>query len=162
MQAFSTCIDAMNCAMLDGMTTGISASSPTALFIHQMVPHHQNAVNMAKVLLKDSSLVCDDLSNEDDPDCAMEVILRDIVNTQNHQIQKMLRILEAKNFPAKDNCIVELETIGVLAIGEEDSSNDLSDIIISQSTVNNSGSTKQRSAAWALAAGLVAGAIVLH
>jgi uncharacterized protein (DUF305 family) len=34
------------------MTTGVMASDETALFIHQMIPHHQNAVNMAKTLLK--------------------------------------------------------------------------------------------------------------
>ena len=46
---FASCIDAMNCAMMVGMTTGYESNDPSALFIHQMVPHHQNAVNMAKV-----------------------------------------------------------------------------------------------------------------
>jgi Domain of unknown function (DUF305) len=46
---FATCIDAMNCAMMVGMTTQYESSNPAALFVHQMVPHHQNAVNMAKV-----------------------------------------------------------------------------------------------------------------
>ena len=45
---FSQCLDAMNCHMLAGMTTGIKARDERALFIHQMIPHHQNAVNMAK------------------------------------------------------------------------------------------------------------------
>jgi hypothetical protein len=70
---YADCIDAMNCAMLSGMTTQYSASSPVALFIHQMIPHHRNAVNMAKVLLFQNILKCDDLTNEDDPDCKMEV-----------------------------------------------------------------------------------------
>jgi hypothetical protein len=48
---FAACIDAMNCAMMVGMTTGYESNDPIALFIHQMVPHHQNAVNMAKVRL---------------------------------------------------------------------------------------------------------------
>jgi hypothetical protein len=116
---YATCIDAMNCAMLAGMTTGYSANSPVALFIHQMVPHHQNAVNMAKVLLHQNTLVCDDLTNEDDPDCHMEAILRDIINTQNFQIQGMLAILEQKNFPKTSDCMVEISTIRMI----EDSSN---------------------------------------
>jgi Domain of unknown function (DUF305) len=71
--SYATCIDAMNCAMMAGMTTTFSASSPVALFIHQMIPHHRNAVNMAKVLLKQNILVCDDLTNQEDPDCKLEV-----------------------------------------------------------------------------------------
>ena len=39
----------MNCAMMVRMTTSVKESeSEVALFIHQMIPHHQNAVNMAK------------------------------------------------------------------------------------------------------------------
>jgi len=46
---FSKCIDSMNCAMMAGMTTSVKESeSEVALFLHQMIPHHQNAVNMAK------------------------------------------------------------------------------------------------------------------
>jgi uncharacterized protein (DUF305 family) len=116
---YATCIDAMNCAMLAGMTTGYSGNSPVALFIHQMVPHHQNAVNMAKVLLHQNTLVCDDLTNEDDPDCQMEAILRDIINSQNFQIQGMLAILEQKNFPKTSDCMVEISTMRMI----EDSSN---------------------------------------
>ena len=70
---YAHCIDAMNCAMVAGMTTKYSANSPIALFIHQMIPHHQNAVNMAKVLLNQKVLNCDDVTNEEDPDCIMEV-----------------------------------------------------------------------------------------
>ena len=70
---YASCIDAMNCAMVAGMTTKYSADSPVALFIHQMIPHHENAVNMAKVLLKQNILKCDDLTNEEDPDCILEV-----------------------------------------------------------------------------------------
>lgn len=108
---YATCIDAMNCAMLAGMTTGYAASSPVALFIHQMIPHHRNAVNMAKVLLHQNVLECSDLTNEDDPVCHMEAILRDIVNTQNFQIQGMLKILEQKNIPVTEDCMVEVSTL---------------------------------------------------
>jgi Domain of unknown function (DUF305) len=105
-KAFSTCIDAMNCYMLAGMTTKGTAQSPTALFIHQMIPHHQNAVNMAKVLLHAGDIQCDDLTNEDDPKCVMEAVLRDIVNMQNLQIQQMLSILKGLNYSKTDDCSV--------------------------------------------------------
>jgi hypothetical protein len=70
---YANCIDAMNCRMVSGMTTQYSASSPVALFIHQMIPHHQNAVNMAKVLLFQNILKCDDLTMEVDHECHLEV-----------------------------------------------------------------------------------------
>jgi len=35
-----------------GMTNKATSKSEVALFVHQMIPHHQNAVNMAKALLK--------------------------------------------------------------------------------------------------------------
>jgi len=65
---------------------------------------------MAKTLLKDGALDCSDLSNEDDQQCIMETILREIVNGQNHQIQKMKRYLDAYGFPETDNCVIEIET----------------------------------------------------
>jgi hypothetical protein len=68
------------------MTTMASSMSQTALFIHQMVPHHQNAVNMAKALLKTGKLECDNLT-EETADCALEQILLEIINEQNFQIQ---------------------------------------------------------------------------
>ena len=40
-QPFSSCIEAMDCHMMAGMTTGVSSNSEVALFIHQMIPHHQ-------------------------------------------------------------------------------------------------------------------------
>jgi uncharacterized protein (DUF305 family) len=44
-----------------------------------MIPHHQNAVNMAKALSK-TGLSCDDLTNEDDPNCTMENLIGEIIN----------------------------------------------------------------------------------
>lgn len=118
LRVFASCIDAMNCFMLKGMTTGVSASSPTALFIHQMIPHHQNAVNMAKALLHFKNEVeqkqevnCPDLTDEESSDCILEVILRQIVNAQNHQIQQMRGILTAKAFPESDDCGVTVDTV---------------------------------------------------
>ncbi|KAG7373588.1 protein of unknown function DUF305 containing protein [Nitzschia inconspicua] len=112
LQQFSHCIDAMNCHMMAGMTTGVKkALDEAALFVHQMIPHHQNAVNMAKALLKTNKLHCEDLSNEDEPDCVLESILFDIVNTQNMQIQVMYDFWASKRLPEQDNCDVYVETL---------------------------------------------------
>jgi hypothetical protein len=108
--------------MLSRMTTGVKASDETALFIHQMIPHHQNAVNMAKTLLKSGKVVCADLTDEDDQDCILERILREIINGQNFQIQLMNGYLDAKGYPETDNCVVnfdtKLETNGTPSGGE--------------------------------------------
>ena len=39
-----------------------------------------------------------------------QAVLRDIVATQNFQIQTMLSILEAKNFPETKDCVIEVPT----------------------------------------------------
>jgi hypothetical protein len=86
LKLYSQCIDAMNCQMLAGMTTKATSNSGVALFIHQMIPHHQNAINMAKATLKFGSIACSELTQEND-DCLLETILREIINTQSHEIQ---------------------------------------------------------------------------
>ena len=47
---YATCVEAMNCHMMQSMTT--YAAGTSELFCHQMIPQHQNTVNMAKALLK--------------------------------------------------------------------------------------------------------------
>jgi len=108
LSAFSDCVDSMNCQMFAGMTTNANSGSASALFIHQMIPHHQNAVNMAKALMNTGKLSCNDLTDETD-DCALETILREIINGQNAQIQTMKGILESQ-FPEypTDDCKVEI------------------------------------------------------
>jgi hypothetical protein len=103
MADFAECLDAMNCAMMVGMTT--DATSEIGLFIHQMIPHHQNAVNMAKALLK-TGLSCEDLTDDEDPNCIMEGIMREIINGQNAQIQNMRGVLESLEEPAYADCVV--------------------------------------------------------
>jgi Domain of unknown function (DUF305) len=71
-----------------------------------MIPHHQNAVNMAKTLLKLGSLQCDDLLDEEESGCIMVNMMHDTINSQNHQIQTMRDILEALSFPPEDDCVV--------------------------------------------------------
>jgi uncharacterized protein (DUF305 family) len=109
-EGFARCIDAMDCHMMAQMTTGASTNSEAALFVHQMVPHHQNAVNMAKALLKTQTLICDDLTDEVAPDCVLERVLRSIIVDQNHQIQLMRGFLESKGYKATDECVVNIST----------------------------------------------------
>jgi len=110
---FSDCIDSMNCHMFAGMTTNVNAGSEAALFLHQMIPHHQNAVNMSKALVKTKTVNCDRDAEEEDLDCALETILREIINVQNAQIQAMRGIL-AEKYPSypKDDCTVEIQDNG--------------------------------------------------
>jgi hypothetical protein len=103
---FAKCIDSMNCAMLDGMTTyyggddiSVESTNDVILFIRQMIPHHRNAVNMAKALLKSGEAVCETSGPVEEGDaksvgCLLEPILRSIIATQNRQIQVMEGILE--------------------------------------------------------------------
>ncbi|KAI2490847.1 DUF305-containing protein [Fragilaria crotonensis] len=105
---YSRCIEAMNCRMIAGVTTKATSMSGVALFIHHMVPHHQNAVNMAKSTLKLAGLECDDLTG-DSNDCVLEQILREIVNGQNREIQLMYGVLEKLGFPKTDDCMVKME-----------------------------------------------------
>jgi hypothetical protein len=106
---YSDCNEAMNCHMFQGMTTGVNANAEVALFIHHMIPHHENAINMAKALMKLGGLQCDDFLS-DTPDCLMYDILISIVNDQNAQIQQMRGILEAFKYPDTDDCKVLVDS----------------------------------------------------
>ena len=74
--------------------------------MHQMIPHHENAVNMAKTLLVSGELDSCTVYDEEDPICQMYDIALSIVNTQNKQIQAMRGLLERAGFPQTDDCIV--------------------------------------------------------
>ena len=107
--AFAKCIDAMDCAMVNGMTNTVKSNSEIALFIHQMIPHHQNAINMAKALGKSGKLNCEDLLNDEDPDCIMHAILFEIINGQNMQIQSMRKVLKMNGYKSEEEeaCILD-------------------------------------------------------
>jgi hypothetical protein len=106
LQVFASCIDAMNCHMLRGMTTNVASGSEKVLFMHQMIPHHENAVNMAKALLNTGSLSCDDVTLETD-DCVLMVMMYEIINGQNFQIQTMRKILQGNDtYLETDYCVV--------------------------------------------------------
>jgi Domain of unknown function (DUF305) len=102
-EQFGLCLEAMNCKMMAGMTTNVGPD-PISLFNYHMIPHHINAIDMAKALLPFAP--CDDLTNEDDPLCVMQVIVREIINTQNFQIQAMRKVLETLGSPPEDDCAV--------------------------------------------------------
>jgi len=108
---FAQCLDAMNCAMMVGMTTYVfdKNDGDVALFNHQMIPHHENAVNMAKALLHEGDVRCDDFTSDSD-DCKMAGLLHEIVNNQNFQIQQMRGILEGDGFPEFNDCIVNINS----------------------------------------------------
>jgi uncharacterized protein (DUF305 family) len=103
---FADCINTMNCYMMAGMTTGASDDDNT-IFFHQMIPHHVNAVNMAKALFKTNILDCPDLL-EDTNDCTLSNILWDIIGNQNLQIQTMYQLLADQGAPTKNDCVVKI------------------------------------------------------
>jgi len=115
---------------------------------------------MAKALLKEGSLQCDDLP-EDSDECTMEVIGRSIINNQNYQIQLMQNYLTALGEPATDDCEVEVATTLIdsdtsdIEFTEEYSTSE--DIITAQ-TENISGVLSSQTAIPAVMVAIVAGA----
>jgi hypothetical protein len=105
---FAGCLETMNCYMMVGMTTDGDAGD-IALFNHQMIPHHINAVNMAKALLKTGILHCSSLADTTD-DCVLEAILWDIVNNQNYQIQQMYDVLSQEKEEKTNDCVVAIHS----------------------------------------------------
>merc|ERR1719247_2876803 len=81
------------------MKSILANSDPIVTFIHQMIPHHQNAVNMAKAVLKTNTL---DASDEDDQE--MENMMWAIINGQNFQIHQMQDYLAEKDYVESDIC----------------------------------------------------------
>ena len=98
-------------------------NDPTTVFMHQMIAHHRNAVNMAKILLKlnPTSLRCGtnydgrrmlqeveqpDFCHDTSDDGGFPVItlLWDIINGQNAQITFMESWLRDNAQPSHDNC----------------------------------------------------------
>jgi hypothetical protein len=122
---FAGCVETMNCYMMAGMTTHAANADvvdDVELFLHQMIPHHINAVNMAKALLKTDTVVCESFvpvagadpsapvssSADVSDDCTLEGILRDIIGNQNYQIQIMYGVLKDGGFPKSNDCVVDV------------------------------------------------------
>ena len=77
---FEDCMAALNCKMKTEMQVGAATATPTTTFLQQMIPHHANAINMARVLLKTV-----DLSGEP----FVEGLMYDIINGQTDQVNGM-------------------------------------------------------------------------
>jgi hypothetical protein len=99
---FEKCLHAVDCQMHYEMYSETSPDEPDkiALFMQQMIPHHLNAVNMAKLLLKQSTQ--SELDSVED----LEDILNDIINTQNFQIHQFRNYLNAKGKLFHDSTVV--------------------------------------------------------
>ena len=102
---FGACLEAVDCKMHVEMQTVNDAESPATTFMRQMIPHHENAVNMAKLLLKQNAsygLECGDA--EEDIDCDMTTALWEMINGQNAQITLMRNWLVEKAKPRHSKC----------------------------------------------------------
>jgi len=82
---FDHCLQAVDCAMNKQMR--VPLASPTTLFLEQMVPHHANAVNMAKLLLRTET------PQNIEAVEGLENILWSIINNQNYQIHQFRNLL---------------------------------------------------------------------
>ena len=79
-------------------------------FYHKNMPHHVNAVNIAKSLLKTN--VLDDFDLTQAPErtsCTLQKMALEIINTQVSQIQVMERMLGNMGIPPKDDCTVLMD-----------------------------------------------------
>lgn len=110
---YGSCVEAMNCHMMASMTTTAEGGSNSALFAHQMIPHHQNAVNMAKALLyaHPDALECSTSGPVEEGDvqpwaCDLSTILYSIVNEQNAQIMDLRSVLSQLGVSEFANCDV--------------------------------------------------------
>eukprot|EP00622_Pseudochattonella_farcimen_P006960 FR742842.1.p1 GENE.FR742842.1~~FR742842.1.p1 ORF type:complete len:236 (+),score=29.14 FR742842.1:292-999(+) len=108
--AFGECLKATGCAMDYEMRTYLSETSAAKTFMHPMIPHHRNAVNMAKALLRDGSLTsCEQSSDDGNADCGIEIMLRDLINTQNHQINMMEAWLSYGGYSAVEGALCDMQ-----------------------------------------------------
>merc|ERR1719420_1456010 len=109
--SFGDCLSSMDCAMDYNMKTTLD-SNDVVSFMWQMIPHHENAVNMAKLLMKQNALTRRKLRGEgrrlDDDggcaDCAIDDMLWDIVSVQSHQILTMKDWLAANSKAESGTC----------------------------------------------------------
>merc|ERR1719274_13378 len=112
--SFGDCLKAMDCAMDKNMMTNLDTTSNVASFMHQMIPHHENAINMAKLLLKQNALTItrrklreEGRRLDDDggcADCAIEDMLWSIIVVQGHQVITMKDWLAANSKPESATC----------------------------------------------------------
>jgi hypothetical protein len=111
--SFGDCLSSMDCAMDYNMKTTLD-SNDVVSFMWQMIPHHENAVNMAKLLMKQNALTLtrrklrgEGRRLDDDggcADCAIDDMLWDIVSVQSHQILTMKDWLTANGKATSGTC----------------------------------------------------------
>ena len=98
---FGECMYALDCHMNYNMKSILANSDPIVTFIHQMIPHHQNAVNMAKALLKTNTL---DSTDEDDRE--MENMMWAIICVEINRCVGCTRQFFAKSFLGDDAAVL--------------------------------------------------------
>merc|ERR1712118_7698 len=91
---FEKCMQAIDCKMNKHMKddTTPDATDKIALFCQQMIPHHVNAINMAKILLKTVPAQQVSAAMEED---GLTDILYSIIATQGYQVHKFRNYLGA-------------------------------------------------------------------
>jgi hypothetical protein len=93
--SFGDCLNAMDCSMDLGMKTELH-SNDIVSFMWQMIPHHENAINMAKLLMKKDTTLAADGEVMD--------MLWDIINVQGMQIQAMQGWLSEGKYALSSSC----------------------------------------------------------
>ena len=106
---YETCLQAIDCQMHHDMAVSVPSTSTSkfATFARQMIPHHQNAVAMAKVLATHHAASDYPAAGTEDQDMAWATsLIHDIINVQNFQIQAMQGWLgdNAALAEADENC----------------------------------------------------------
>jgi hypothetical protein len=88
---FEKCMQAIDCKMKTDMKCLMSADNAdkVAVFMQQMIPHHINAINMAKILLQ--------LVPAADIGADLEDILYNIINVQGFQVHQFRNYLGEAN-----------------------------------------------------------------
>lgn len=87
---FNQCMASIDCKMSHDMAIETDPN-PVKTFMRQMIPHHENAVAMAKILLKFATPAYSGSNEEHETILALG---RDIINTQNAQITYMDKFLK--------------------------------------------------------------------
>eukprot|EP00899_Mesostigma_viride_P026299 jgi/Mesvir1/6854/Mv26571-RA.1 len=87
---FARCMEAIDCRMHYGMHVKLTPNDPVATFMHQMIPHHLNAVNMARILLK--------AMGEQNLEPEVVDLMYTIINEQNAQVTDMKAWLTSHNY----------------------------------------------------------------
>lgn len=106
---FIDCMYALDCQMDFQMRVNVHPTDPIKLFMDQMIPHHENAVNMAKTLL----------IRNFDLDADVTDMLWNIINTQNFQINTMQTWLESNGYATDaDACPLLKDSSSWFKMGE--------------------------------------------